>query len=292
MAAHIGQPTRSRRFIKVYLASWALLASGALGYLALLTFPSGSAAPPQLARVEPPKSPPASPTEVTVRQVKTTAVKSTEVTSMAEVQGSLTEIRKDVSQLQDAVGERVENEKVVKTRLTALEDRVSTIDPGQPVPGTADTMAADRPASGAVGEPPFRPVPDAAMPASRAPAGSIETGSIVVPSVAPKPAVEKPREEIVFGEPVVTRANAPELAVQLATGPSPQALKQSWGQLSEQHAGLSSLQPRVVAPRGKGRNYRLIAGPVATEADATRICSELGAAPQSCFVTRYAGVPL
>jgi len=31
---------------------------------------------------------------------------------------------------------------------------------------------------------------------------------------------------------------------------------------------------------------------VATEADAARICSELGAAPESCFVTRYAGVPL
>jgi hypothetical protein len=111
--------------------------------------------------------------------------------------------------------------------------------------------------------------------------------------MAPKPAVEKPREEIVFGEPVVTRADAPELAVQLATGPSPQALKQSWGQLSEQHAGLSSLQPRVVAPRGKGRNYRLIAGPVATEADAARICSELRAAgARSCLVTSYAGAPL
>src|SRR5688500_3580570 len=100
MAAHIDQPTRSRPLLKSYLASWALLASAALAYLAVLTFPSETATPPPQARVDPPKSPPASPTEVTVRQVKTTAVKPAEVKSMAEVQGSLTEIRKDVSQLQ------------------------------------------------------------------------------------------------------------------------------------------------------------------------------------------------
>jgi hypothetical protein len=299
MAAHIGHPTRSRRFIKAYLATWALLASGALAYLAVLTFPSTTAAPPPQARVQPAKSPPAekdTATEVTVRQVKTT-----EVRSIAEVQGSLSEIRKDVSQLQVAVGERVENEKVVKTRLSALEERVSTIDPSQPASPAPDTVPGDRPPV-ALSEPSFRPTPEPEAGARvMTPAGPIETGSIVQ-VIVPKPQVEKlqaeklktekPKAEIVFGEPVVTRANAPELAVQLAAAPSVQALKQSWGLLSEQHAALSALQPRVVVPRGKDRNYRLIAGPVATEADATRICSELGAAARSCFVTPYAGAPL
>jgi hypothetical protein len=289
MAAHIGQPTRSRRFIKMYLATWALLASGALTYLAVLTFPSTTAAPPPQARVEPAKAPSAgngASTEVTVRQVKTT-----EVRSLTEVQGSLSEIRKDVSQLQEAVGERVENEKVVKTRLSALEERVSTIDPSQPPTTPSDTAPGDRPPVAAA-EPPFRPVPEPeAGVRIMSPAGPIETGSIVQ-VIIPKPQVEKPKAEIVFGEPVVTRANAPERAVQVAAAPSVEALKQSWGLLSEQHAGLSVLRPRVVAPRGKGRNYRLIAGPVATEADAARICSELGAAARSCFVTPYAGAPL
>ena len=49
--------------------------------------------------------------------------------------GSLTEIRKDVTQLQDAMGERVTNEKVAQSRLTALEERVATIEPPQTAAG-------------------------------------------------------------------------------------------------------------------------------------------------------------
>jgi hypothetical protein len=283
MAAHTGQPTRSRRFIKVYLSTWALLASGALAYLAVLTFPSHTAAPPPQARLDTPRETPrAGTTDVEVRAMK----------------GSLNDIRKDVSQLQEAVGERVINEKVVQTRLSALEERVSTIDPQQssdaspaPAPDNADKSAQT------VVEPPFKPAPQpaAATPMATSPtatsaAAPIETGSIVP---TPKVTVSAPRQEIVFGAPVVTRADAPELAVQLAASPSVQALKQSWGELSERHAeALSTLQPRVVPPRGKGRNYRLIAGPVATKVDAARICSQLGAGAHACFVTPYAGAPL
>ena len=128
MAEHIGQPTRSRRFVKLYLSTWALLASGALAYLAVLAFPPRAEAPvpPPRVSVAPPND---SPTEVKVRQVKTAEVKA-----LGQVQGSISEIRKDVSQLQEAVGERVINEKVVQTRLTTLEDRVSTIDGQQDQP--------------------------------------------------------------------------------------------------------------------------------------------------------------
>jgi hypothetical protein len=108
----------------------------------------------------------------------------------------------------------------------------------------------------------------------------IETGSIA-------------KAEIVFGEPVVTRADGPKLAVQLATGPSLQELRMSWGQLAQQHRdALATLKPRIVAPRAKNGTYRLIAGPVATEADARRICSQLGAASATCFATPYGGTPL
>ena len=55
--------------------------------------------------------------------------------AVAEVRGSLSEIRKDVTELQSAVGELVENEKVVQTRLTALEERVSTVDHRPPPAG-------------------------------------------------------------------------------------------------------------------------------------------------------------
>ena len=81
--------------------------------------------------------------------------------------------------------------------------------------------------------------------------------------------------------------------MQLAAGPSLEGLRQSWGQLSERHAGaLSTLQPRVVPPRSEGGLYRLLAGPVRTKADAERICSQLGVGPKACFATTYTGSPL
>jgi hypothetical protein len=103
MAAHIAQPTRSRRFIKVYLSTWALLACGALAYLAVLAFPpqATTPAPRPQAGLDP--------------AAAGSTDSSSQTTVMAEVrsmQGSLGEIRKDVSQLQEAVGERVINEKV------------------------------------------------------------------------------------------------------------------------------------------------------------------------------------
>src|SRR5215468_7813764 len=114
MTAHIGQPTRSRRFIKVYLMTWAMLAVGAVAYLALLALPQQAAAPPppETAEVDPAKAVPAK-VLAEVRSVRT----------------SLTEVRKDVTQLQDSMGDRVATEKTTQSRLTALEERVTTIEP-------------------------------------------------------------------------------------------------------------------------------------------------------------------
>jgi hypothetical protein len=274
MAAHIGQPAPSRRFIKVYLFTWGLLAMGALGYLAMLAFPPQAVTPPQVRVTLPPGG------------------GSGESKAIAEVRGSLSEIRKDVTELKSAVGERVENEKVVKTRLTALEERVSTID-GTPPAGDA-SKAADASKTADASKPAAKddaPSVDAqdrakaeAAPPVTPPVVPIETGSIT-----PK---EEVKEEIVFGEPVVTRGGK-EFAVQLAAAATLSALKQSWGQLTERHAGaLGHLRPRVVAPRGEGGRYRLLAGPLATKSDAERICSELRIGPKACFPTPYAGVPL
>jgi hypothetical protein len=272
MAAHIDQSAPSRRFIKVYLGIWGLLAVGALTYLTLLTFPPQAVSPPQ-ATVTPPGGGAGTPKEV------------------AEVRGSIGEIRKDVTELKTSVGERVENEKVIKTRVTALEERVSTIDGAPPPPATdggpqskaapkeGDPSPGDGSAKQAETAPPTTP------PAIKVvPSVPIETGSI-----SPK---EEAKEEIVFGEPVVTRGGQ-EFAVQLAAAPSLNALKQSWGQLAERHAGaLANLKPRIVSPRAEGGIYRLIAGPLPTKADAEHICSELRVGPKACFATLYTGAPL
>jgi cell division septation protein DedD len=294
MTAHIGQPTPSRRFIKIYLGTWGLLALVATGYLAVLTFPPQAGSLPQSA-IEPPKK--------DVGESK----------AIVEMRGSLSEIRKDVTELQTAVGERVATEKVVETRLTALEGRVTTVDGSQSSPTAAGAgdgadnvarKAGDLPAVGAPGKapgettappvakPPFVPIETGSI-ASKDTGGvaSKGTGSIDTGSIASKDK-EEAKEEIVFGEPVVRREGQ-EFAVQLAAASSVGALRQSWDQLSERHAGaLGRLQPRVVSPRSEGGIYRLLAGPLPTKADAERICSELRAGPKGCFATRYSGAPL
>jgi hypothetical protein len=287
MAEHIGQPTRSRRFIKVYLITWGLLAVGAVAYLTLLAFPQPASTPvAAAAKLEPAKDAPA---------------EGKALAEVRSVRGSLSEIRKDVTQLQEAVGERVVNEKVVQSRLTALEERVATIDPDQPQPPPASAPGAKAPDKTA--RKPFEPhttadilaktkdEPAAATKAdapAQPPFVPLETGSIA--SAAPKAA---PAAEIVFGEAVVTPAPRPDFAVQLAAGPSLQALRQSWDRLVERHGGsLGSLKPRVVAPRSEGGAYRLLAGPVPSKADADKVCATLAVGPKGCFATEYAGQPL
>jgi hypothetical protein len=256
--------------------TWGLLAVGALGYLTMLAFPPQAAAPPPRADLDAAKSGQA------VAKV---------VAEVRSVQGSLSEVRKDVSQLKDAMGERVEKEKVVDSRLTALEERVATVDPAQTPPAAKvlDKTARKLPETHTTADILARTHQEAPPPAKAdtPPAAPIETGSI-----ASQKEVQK---EIVFGEAVVTPAAPPQknFAVHLAARPSLEELRQSWGELVGRHRStLAALKPRVVAPRGEGGTYRLLAGPVPSKADADRLCREIGAAPKACFATAYTGAPL
>ena len=272
MAAHIGQPARSRRFIKVYLCTWGLLAVGALAYLAMLAFPPQAASPPQAA-VTPPASSGAG-----------------ESKAIAEVRGSLSEVRKDVTELQSAVGERVENEKVVQTRLTALEERVSTVDPPLPFApdgGKAAEAARLRPRTASRRRATLRTRP------RLGPRLRLASSRRLCPS---RPAASRPRRRQRRRSSLARRSSLgaarsspcswqqPPLSTRSnrAGGSSPSAMP----------TRSASLRPRVVAPRGEGGAYRLIAGPLATKADAERVCSELGVGPKACFPTPYSGAPL
>ncbi len=82
-------------------------------------------------------------------------------------------------------------------------------------------------------------------------------------------------------------------AVQLAAGPSLDALRLSWSLLRERHAGaLGTLQPRFVPPRTDGGPYRLLAGPFQSKAEADKACTDMGVSRKSCFPTAYIGQPL
>jgi hypothetical protein len=277
MAAHIGQPTRSRRFIKAYLALWALAASGALGYLATLAY-SPAALPPRQHVAE------AEPSQAVRAMAKT-------MKDMQALQGGLVEVKRDVAQLQDAMGQRAEQDKAVQSRLSALEERVATVDASQP-PSAPKAKAADK------AEKIVRKVPDTITTAHILNAPRPEAAEPPAPKADAKPAPLEtgsiePKGEIRFGEAVVTPAIPKAFAVQLASGPSLAGLRQSWGQLIEKHGGaLGALQPRIVPPRSEGGPYRLLAGPIATKADADRICSEMGVGRGGCFATAYTGVPL
>jgi SPOR domain len=283
MAVYSDQrPYRSRRFVKVYLATWALMGVGALAYLVLLALQPHHQAAQTRAQVTEPD-----PSQAIRALAKTTV-------EMGTMRRNLTEIQKDVAHLKEAVVEREVNEKAVTARLTAVEERLATLPPpgAEPADSAAPAKAKvserhqrraqERTAARAVNVPQESPAHAAPAPSSKddGPPVPLVTGSIAA------------KEEITFGEPVVTRAGPSAFAIQLAAGPSLQGLRQSWSQLRERHGALAVLEPRVIPPRSQGGAYRLLAGPFASRADADRVCTELGVGRNGCHVTNYAGTPL
>ena len=87
MAAFTDQPPRSRRFIKLYLATWASLAVGALGYLAHLALQPQHAAQTRTQVTEP------DPGQAIRALAKTTV-------EMGTMRRNLSDIQKDVADSQ------------------------------------------------------------------------------------------------------------------------------------------------------------------------------------------------
>lgn len=281
MAAYTNEPPRSRRFVKVYLMMWALLAIGALAYLTHLAFQ-----PPQIAQMRPQVAEP-DPAQAIRALAKTTV-------EIGTMRRNLADIQQDVAVLKEAASDHQANDKAVTTRLTAVEERLASLQ------ASAEPAADTSPSKSKVSERHQRKTseapraarvitvpPEATGPARTPPSFKddgppvpLETGSIA------------PKEEITFGEPTVTRAGAIAFAVQLAAGPSLPGLRQSWDQLRGRHGALAALEPRVVPPRNDGGPYRLLAGPFATRADADRVCTEMGVGRNGCYVTTYIGTPL
>ena len=282
MAAYTDQPPRSRRFIKVYLATWASLAVGALGYLAHLALQPQQAAQTRTQVAEP------DPGQAIRALAKTTV-------EMGTMRRNLSDIQKDVADLKEVATERETKDKSVTARLTTVEERLAALhasaEPAETSPSkakvserhqrkTTEPRVTARVITVPQEGPAPAPVPPAPLFKDDGPPVPLVTGSIA------------PKEEITFGEPTVTRVGPIAFAVQLAAGPSLPGLRQSWGQLRERHGSLASLEPRVVPPRSDGGPYRLLAGPFATRADADRVCTEMGVGRNGCYVTTYIGTPL
>jgi SPOR domain len=275
----------SRRFIRAYLVIWAVGAVGALGYLATLAWQ-----PEQLAPAVPPSK---------VVQANPGLEAATQaLAEVGTIKQTVDSLQRNVGELKDSVEQRGDSDKTLQSRLAALEEKVAAIPSGgtptssvpmtnrqklaeksqQKAAATAPVTAkASPPKNGArvitITEDPAGTTPP---PAAKAP---IETGSITQPPV-------------VFGEAVVTRA-ADLYAVQLDVAPSVDVLRHRWDLLLERYgATLAALQPRIVAPRTQGAPYRLVAGPLASAAEAKNVCGELQSQIPACTTTDFAGEPL
>jgi sporulation related protein len=287
MAAQVSPYARSGRFIRAYLLTWGLLAAGGLVYLASLAWSPDLLGPSQRQQVAEP--------DPSV-QAATKAL-----AEIGTVRRTVTEIQNDLGRLKSTIDERTAEERAAQARLAALEERVTTLatPPPEPAVTARQRTGADkrktasetpRPTAHIITvteSPKAAPAPKGEEPAEAPKAApsqeapKIETGSIV--PAAPT---------ITFGEPEVTPVKQ-AFAVQLAAGPSLDALRLSWNLLRERHgAALASLQPRFVPPRAEGGPYRLLAGPLPSKADAEKVCADMGVGRKGCFSTGYIGQPL
>lgn len=110
----------------------------------------------------------------------------------------------------------------------------------------------------------------------------------------PAPAKVRPKQTAKSGaSSSAAPAGGPQPAVHIASFRSQQAATRGWAQLRRAHrALLGRLKPditRVNLGRGKGVFYRLVVGPVKSQADAQRICSSLKRRRQYCEPAFMAG---
>jgi hypothetical protein len=302
MAAQASHRAPSGRFIRAYLLTWGLLAAGGLTYLSSLAWHPQLFSPSQRPQMTEPDP-----------SIQAANKALAEVGTVRRV---VTEIQKDLGRIKDTMGQREAEEKAAQARLAALEERVTTIATvpaaqatPEPAPGTIVTTskprasekgkaAADKRQNGT--EPARAPThiatvtetPVAAPPPTVKPPGTAANAeAIAEPPKIETGSIRTAPPVIAFGEAEVIPAQQ-AFAVQIAAGPSLDALRLSWIILVERHSTLASLQPRFVAPRAEGGSYLLLAGPLPSKADADKICAAMGVGKQNCFSTSKIGDPL
>jgi sporulation related protein len=280
--------TQSGRFIRVYLLTWGLLAACGLTYLASLAWHLDLHLPQGQQQAAQPLIDPEQGLRVAHRAL----------VEVGSVQQTVGEIQKDLGRLKETVEQREAQDRESQSRLSSLEERVSSLATPPPanivtVPpakqkaaekakAVAEKRASEQRATSrivsVVEGPTAIPEPPAA---ADTPAAKLETGSI--------PASSPP---ITFGDPEVTPVRQ-AYTVQLVTGPSLDALQMNWLALRDQYGdALGSLQPRFVAPRNGKGPYRLVAGPLTSKADADKVCADMRLGRDTCFATTAMGQPL
>ena len=256
--------TGRARLSPAYLTIWAVLAALALAYLSLL------AIRPDLADSLTP-----GPGDTAPEGNRGQRAMSRALADIKDLRQTVALLERELTDLRTAVTVNDARDAVVTLRIAALESGLKT--------ALATAASRSAPVAGEAGQ---KPTPPAVH-------GFIE---------------ERPTKEAREGrpgEPPRTAASAagaaarpaapagPPVGVQLAAGPSVDALRLSWQLLQENHkSALRSLEPRFIEATGEPSAYRLIAGPIATSEDAQRICERLKTRRVTCSVQPFTGSPL
>ena len=197
---------------------------------------------------------------------------------VASLQRSVGVLEADMGRVKTQAVQQDAREKDLTGRVTAVEGRV-------------ERFATQLTQVFAKAPPPTKGAP-ATVALARPGAAAIETSAIPPKELAPVVAV--PRELAVqrhsVGQPPVDPAqpSGPSAAILLARGPSIDALRLSWSLLNERHKGtLGALEPRVVS--AEPGLYQLIAGPIASPADAAKVCANLKARGVTCQAAEFKG---
>lgn len=266
--------------MRTYYLVWGLFAVGGLAYLA-------SFAPHLGLNLAAKEEQPVVDPEAGLR------VANQALSEVGNVQRSVSELRKDIGQLKQAVDQREAQERESQARIASLEERVTALGPPPVAAAEPSSHVRTVEKGAAVGEKkaagrrtPARGVAEAAggnsQPGPPGETPKVETGSIATP----------PGVAVTFGAPKVTPTREQAYSVQVAAGPSLDALRQTWSTLAERHGALALLKPRYVAPKAGSSVYRLVAGPLASRADAEKVCADMGVGPQGCLPTTAVGEPL
>jgi len=297
------RPRPTAKFAKIYAGTWTLLAALALAYMITLAVQPGIIADWTPGRAEP-----------DAPDVQRTVARfATDIGGLKQTVG---EIQRDMSTLRTAVLATSSRDKELLERLALVEERTkpqvtaeltgpkaAAPRPAEPrAQKTPERAAAAHATTAAKAAAPAAPVPEPAVEqapttprvtvlnAPSAPASPIATGSIMTPPAQGLPAPPPPTPAA-FG-PGAIKAAAPTTlaaAVELASGPSLDALRLNWSLLAERHASsLRNLEARYTNA-GEGQPYQLVAGPIATPEEAARVCAELKAKRVACRVTGFAG---
>ncbi len=302
MASSNTRPRRTGQFAKLYAGSWTVLALLALAYMITL-----ATNPSILGNWTPERSSPE-----TNEGQRFAARFATDLSGLRQ---SFGEIQREVATLNSSVQAGTSRDKEMLERISVLEERTkpsAVVEAATPAaPKTAMQRQAEaraqKMAEKAAVIAAATPAPAVAesttstteAPASRfvvlnapLPSGNpIATGSIPTAPAQGVPAPPATTHASVSFGPGAIKASPPAspAGVEIASGPSLEALRLNWSLLADRHAPqLKNLEARYTSV-GEGQPYQLIAGPISSTDDAKRVCAQLQAKRVACRVTGFGG---